>query len=96
MKWIKFAEGKSGKREVAISLFLMWAFAYAYVFYWIEPELIEKYERVLDGLTLAVFTFGAGAFGLDFAAKKGWLGGSQPPPMMPPRGDQRYDREMGP
>jgi hypothetical protein len=79
MKWIRFAEGKSGKREVAIALLLMWAFASAYLFFWIDPSIIEKYEAIWDTLTWAVFLFAAGAFGIDFAAKKGMLGGGRPP-----------------
>jgi hypothetical protein len=81
VSWIKFAEGKSGKREVAVSLILMWAFASAYLFYWLDADVIEKYEGIWETLTWAVLAWAAGAFGIDFLAKRGAIGsGSSTPP----------------
>jgi len=69
MTWTLFSSMKSGKREVAISLILFWAFITGYVFFWLPPETVEKYEGLWDTLTWASLAFAAGAFGVDFVMK---------------------------
>lgn len=90
MKWLDFATGKSGKREVAVSLLLMWAFASAYLFYWVKPDTIEKYKEIWTTLTWAVLAWAAAAFGIDFVIKNG-MGGApryQQPPQTPKQIDK--------
>ena len=74
MRWLVLSPGKSGKREVAVSLLLMWAFASAYLFYWVDPAIIEKYREIWDTLTWGVLGWSAAAFGIDFLAKSGAIG----------------------
>lgn len=71
MRWVDFATGKSGKREVAVSLLLMWAFASAYLFFWVDHEIIKDYVDIWSTLTWAVLAWAAAAFGIDFIMKNG-------------------------
>ena len=58
-------KGKSGGREVSISLLLMWAFESAYLFFWIDHTVISDYREIYSTLTTAVFAFSLGAFGIQ-------------------------------
>lgn len=76
MTWLRIGPGKSGKREVAVSLLLFWAFCFSYVFFWLPGAEVETYEGLIDTLTWATFMWAAAAFGMDFAAKRGMFGAS--------------------
>lgn len=69
MTWCVLSTGKSGKREVALSLLLLWAFATGYVLFWLPAEAVKDYSEVWDTLTWATFAWSAAAFGLDFVMK---------------------------
>jgi hypothetical protein len=78
MSWLQgLATSRSGKREVAVSLLFLWAFASAYIFFWIDSGRVGDYEGIYSTLTWSVLAWSAAAFGLDFAAKQGML---SPPP----------------
>lgn len=81
MTWALFSTAKSGKREVAISLLMFWAFVSGYLFFWIPAELFSKYQDGYGTLTWAVIGFAAGAFGIDFVMKaRAGGGGADPAP----------------
>lgn len=69
MSWFLLSSGKSGKREVAVSLLMFWAFCFGYVMFWLPADLIAKYEGILDTLTWTVLAWAAAAFGVDFVMK---------------------------
>lgn len=89
MTWTLLSSGKSGKREVAISLLMFWAFISGYLFFWIPTAAFKEYADGWSTLTWATFAFAAGAFGIDFAIKSGLMGGGraqvQPPAAGAPR-----------
>ena len=89
MTWALLSTGKSGKREVAVSLLLLWAFASAYVFFWIPSEKVKDYTEVWSTLTWACLLWAAGAFGIDFAMKSGVFGA--PKPAAQPSARRRQD-----
>lgn len=64
MNWFRISGGKSGAREVAVSLLMMWAFLTGYICFYIEPEGIVLYREVYGVITTAIFTFALGAFGI--------------------------------
>lgn len=68
MTWLVMS-AKSGKREVAISLLMLWAFITGYVFFWITPAEVTDYKETYSTITTAIFMFAGGAFGLDFYMK---------------------------
>jgi hypothetical protein len=91
MAWLQgLATARSGKREVAVSLLFLWAFASAYVFFWIDSSEIKDYEGVYGTLTWSVLAWSAAAFGLDFVAKQGAF--SPPPDRRAPR--RRAEEKM--
>lgn len=79
MTWATFSN-RSGKREVAVSLLLLWAFISGYVFFWIPPANFKDYADGYSTVTWAVLAWAAAAFGLDFVAKSGMIGGAKPEP----------------
>ena len=69
-------KGKSGTREVGMALLLLWAFASAYLFFWIPGGDVTNYINIYSTLTTACVGFAFGAFGITkvmdsgaFAAK---------------------------
>lgn len=85
MTWLLLSSGKSGKREVAVSLLMFWAFITGYLYFWISPATFKEYEEGWSTLTWATFAFGASAFGIDFAIKSGLLGGGRTDSVAPAR-----------
>ena len=84
MTWAFISSAKSGKREVAISLFLLWAYLTGYLFLWLDHGVLADYRELYTTLTTATFTFGLGAFGIDFAVRSGLLGGGGTRPSSSP------------
>ena len=83
MTWLRLSEGKSGKREVAVALLMLWAFITSYIFFWIPAETISFYRDIFGTVTLAVIGFAGGAFGFDAYLKN--RGGPAPDYQPPPR-----------
>lgn len=69
MTWALFSTGKSGKREVAISLLMFWAFITGRHFFWIDAALHAAQNDAWEMLTLVVLPWAAAAFGIDFIMK---------------------------
>lgn len=69
MKKFELKNGKSGKREVAGALLILWGFVSGYVFFWIPTADVAAYREVYSTVTTAVMMFAGGAFGLDFYMK---------------------------
>jgi len=75
---LKLPPGKSGTREVAVALLLLWAFASAYLFFWITSSQVQDYREVYATLTTACVGFAFGAFGLTKVVDSGAFGKSAP------------------
>ena len=69
MTWGLISSAKSGKREVALSLLMFWAFVSGYVLFWLPSETVKDYADIWDTLTWATFAWSAAAFGIDFVMK---------------------------
>jgi len=80
MTWTLLSTGKSGKREVAISLLMLWAFITGYLFFWIPAENFSEYEEGYTTITWAVLGWSAAAFSIDFMMKNGALGSNSAKP----------------
>ncbi len=65
MSWLFVSNGKSGKREVAVSLLIFWAFISAYLWFWLPKEDVTFYRELYGMITTSVFLFAGGAFGFD-------------------------------
>lgn len=65
MTWLLVSNGKSGKREVAVSLLLFWAFLTGYLWFWLPKEDVTFYRELYGMVTTSVFLFAGGAFGFD-------------------------------
>lgn len=57
---LKLPPGKTGAREVAVLLLLLWALTSAYLFFWIGHDLVKDYTGLYSTLTTAVFAFAMG------------------------------------
>lgn len=63
MKWLPtVSAGKSGAREVALTLLLLWTFLLCWAQFIAPPD--SFFERKFDTVTTAIFTFALGAFGI--------------------------------
>lgn len=80
MTWAIFSTGKSGKREIAISLILFWVLVTCFVFFYIPNTEVRDYADVWSTMTWAVLAWAAAAFGIDFMVKSGAIGKSAPTP----------------
>lgn len=79
------SEGKSGKREVAIALLMLWGFITVRHFMWVDLATHAAQKTSWDTLTMAVIPFAAAAFGFDAYLKN--------KPVAPPaRQPQSHDR----
>ena len=79
MTWSIFSSGKSGKREIAVSLIIFWAFVTGYVFFYIPTAEVREYADPWSTMTWAVLAWAAAAFGIDFMVKSGAMGGQRQP-----------------
>jgi len=62
MAWLKVAEGKSGAREVAVALLLLWVFLLLWCQF-LAPEN-SFFERQFESITTGIFLIVGGAFGV--------------------------------
>lgn len=69
MQFFAINSGKSGKRELAISLVMLWAFITVRHFMWIASDDAVKMEESWSTLTWATLGFAAAAYGIDFVMK---------------------------
>lgn len=80
--WLKLEAGKSGKRETAVALLMLWALYSTTLFWFKSPDEIMALKDVYSTISTAVFVFATGAFGLHAwqhrpgADKKGGPDGS--------------------
>lgn len=92
--WPKISSGKSGAREVAGALLMLWAFLVGWMHFWIPKEDVSYYKESFSTITTAIFTFSFGAFGVA-AVMNRLPGGSAPPgrdrQMSPTPGAHRRD-----
>lgn len=96
MTWALFSTGKSGKREVAVSLLMFWAFITGRHFFWVDAAVHTGQNEAWEMLTLVVLPWAAAAFGIDFIMKsKGSLLGPPSPSSPPPR-RRRADTSTSP
>lgn len=58
------------KRELASGLLVFWALMTIRLFWWAEAGMVDALGAAYGAMTLAVFGFAAGAFGLDCYAKQ--------------------------
>ncbi len=81
MKFLQLAPGKSGAREVAVAMFMLWAFLVCWLHFWINKEDVAFYRESFSTVTTAVFGFGLGAFGIaSIMGRLGSPAGNEPQP----------------
>lgn len=82
MAWLKIAPGKSGAREVATSLLLLWVFLLLWCQFSAPAD--SFFERQFEAITTAIFLVVGGAFGVPSVLNR--MGGAQAPaPRIPLR-----------
>lgn len=88
MSFFKIAPGKSGARELAVMLTILWVFYCVWLHAWVPTADVKTYEGFFDTITTAVFVVITGAFGVPSVMNR-ITGGNTPAPHVPLRGARR-------
>jgi len=93
MSWLKIAPGKSGARELATGLIILWVAYCVWLHGFVAVADVKTYEGYFEIITTAVFVVVTGAFGVPSVMNR-LTGGSTPAPHVPLKG-ARKDPDHG-
>lgn len=65
MSWFVLSAGRSGAREVATAMLILWAFVSGWLLWWLPKGDVDAYREIYSTMTTAIFTFSLGAFGIS-------------------------------
>ena len=69
MMGLKIPPGKTGTREVAVSLLILFATVTVRVFFLMEPGVVSMYKEIYSSLMTGCIGFAAAAFGVHMWRK---------------------------